>query len=124
MDLLTTDHKVIILETWKGLKKMNLTDIVCFSTDFQGVKIVLKDDSACFCSESLAKIASILNHSGFFRIHRKCIVNLLYFNELDKKHRILLIKYNDHLASLPVSRRNLKHLIFVLKKYFNQYPVN
>lgn len=110
-DAISYDQKAIIIRTWKGFRRIFTDDIMYIECDIQGLKIVLNKKNFCECPLSLKALSLFLNGLGFFRIHRKHIVNLAYVEEYDKdKHKLILLK-DEEFVHLEVSRRKINSFL-------------
>lgn len=103
-----SSENLVMIRTWKGIKKISITDIVYAKSDIQGTKVVFSDGTECDCPCSLSNLIEKLNTMDFFRIHRKYVININCIQEYFNNTATVQLQCKSIKVGLPVARRNKK----------------
>ena len=106
MSILNQQSKPFLLKTWKGIRRIDPSEIVFIQAELQGISITLIDGQVCESPTSLLTISQVLSALTFFRIHRKYLINALYVHEYLGFQSMVKIQKQQINIQLPVSRRN------------------
>lgn len=123
MDFLFHQGKPFLLKTWKGIKRIEPSEIVFIQSEQQGISVTLINGQVCESPTSLLAISKDLEMLTFFRIHRKFLVNVSFVCEYLSLHSLVRIQTEQVNIQLPVSRRNRRAFICFWQSIYQQEQV-
>lgn len=100
---LAHDNNKIMLTTGTGLEIFDLNEIIRFEAD-DNYSIIYFNGNRKYIivTKSLSVLESALSDSGFFRVHRKYLVNMKYVKKFIKNRRNPAVIMTDG-AEIPIS---------------------
>ncbi|MBN1181176.1 MAG: LytTR family transcriptional regulator DNA-binding domain-containing protein [Bacteroidales bacterium] len=123
MDFLFHQGKPFLLKTWKGIRRIEPSEIVFIQAEQQGISVTLINGQICESPSSLLAISEDLAKLTFFRIHRKFLINVTYVCEYLSLHSMVRIQTEQVNIQLPVSRRNRSAFICFWQSIYQQEQV-
>lgn len=112
LDTINTSKKKIVLKTTNSIHLVNLENIIRCEANANYTWVYTQDQPKLLISKSLKYFDELLDEYGFFRVHQSHLVNLNYFNRIDKVDGGVLI-LNDN-TSVPIAVRKRDTLFQLL----------
>ena len=115
---LLNDHKTlsrIVLSDQRNTYLVELTDIVRVMSDVNYTRFFLRDERQIVVAKTLKVYDEMLTPSGFFRSHQSHLINLLFFDRLDKAEGGVIFMKNGE--QVPISVRKKDDLIQALATF-------
>lgn len=106
--------KKIILKTADAIHIVNVEDIVRFEASGSYTKIYLNDRQAILVSRHLKEYESLLRDRNFYRIHRGHLVNVGYFDRLERRDGGFMIMKDK--SEVPISNQKKEELLQLIAK--------
>ncbi|MHA7129513.1 LytR/AlgR family response regulator transcription factor [Algoriphagus namhaensis] len=103
----------ILLNTDQELRLIQIDDIVYCESEGSYTQVVLSTGAKVMVSKNLKHLQSLLPREGFFRIHHSFLINLKYFDLLDKSHAKVRMVTGE---GLPLSRLRRKDFLALLRQ--------
>lgn len=82
-------------------------DIIYLEADGNYTNIIATDSTE-ISSYNLGKFEQKFANDNFIKISKSLIINAIHLSKFDKKNKKCILKYDDKIYELTVSRRNLK----------------
>jgi len=98
-------------------KSLELEKILYFTTVGKESIATTTDNQVFFCNLSLKALAERLPTWLFFRISKQSLINLEYYDSVDKTQKIVFLNCDGFEKSLKISERKLKNLDDMLHLY-------
>lgn len=113
LDTINIAQKKIVLKTSDSIHLVNLGNIVRCEADTNYTWVYIHEQPKILISKPLKHFEELLDEYGFFRVHQSHLVNLNYFNRIDKIDGGILI-LNDN-TSIPIAVRKRDMLYQLLE---------
>ena len=97
--------------TRKGHVFIDPEEIVYFKADSNYTHIYLKSKKQITVAKSLRHFDEGLKNSYFVRISRSVIINTTFLTELDRHKKACLLKYDEDMISLPITKNYISPLL-------------
>jgi two-component system LytT family response regulator len=104
--------KKIILKTFDHIHLVRMADIIYCESDDCYTRFHLMDGNRIMVSSTLKEYDELLGGSGFFRIHKSYLINLVHVMRFEKAEGGSIILTNNNV--LPVASRKRDQLIDML----------
>jgi two-component system LytT family response regulator len=106
----------IMLPTGSGMEVFELDEIIRCEADDNYTVIYLKDKKYIMITKNLSNMEIILSDNGFFRVHRKFIINMKYIKNLKKNKKNPTIILSDG-AEIPISEHRYHDFVSALERH-------
>jgi two-component system LytT family response regulator len=107
LDTINIAQKKIVLKTSDSIHLVNLGNIVRCEADTNYTWVYIFDHPKILISKPLKHFEELLDEYGFFRVHQSHLVNLNYFNRIDKIDGGILILNDNTSIPIAVRKRNM-----------------
>jgi two-component system LytT family response regulator len=106
--------KKIVLKTMENIYLVDMQDIThCESDGCYTVVHTIAGDSIVI-SKTLREFEDMLSESGFFRVHKSYLINMMHINRFEKHEGGYIILTNNH--KIPVASRKREELLELFEK--------
>jgi two-component system, LytTR family, response regulator len=107
-------NKKIILRTNESIHLLNLDNITCCDSDSSYTTIQTVEGKKIIVSRTLKEFEEMLTDSGFYRVHKSFLINLLHVKRFDRQEGGYIILTND--LKIPVASRKRDEMLGLLEK--------
>lgn len=107
---LTSSKTKIMLPTGNGLEIFDINEIVRCEADDNYTNIYFKDKKYLIVTRNLSQLENILSDVGFYRIHRKYLVNVNYVRKVKKSKTDPVVVMSDG-AQLSISEARMEEFL-------------
>jgi len=105
----------LAVPTMEGLLFIGLQEIIYCESDDKYTKIFLSDKKMVLSSRTMGDFEELLQHHGFFRIHKSYLINLGHLKKYLRGEGGQVIMANG--ATLDVSRRKKNELLDLVSQF-------
>lgn len=109
------DQKRIVLSDAQNTYLISILDIIRCESDINYTHFYLQDGRQVMVSKTLKVYDELLSEFGFFRSHQSHLVNLRFFDRLDKTEGGVIFLKNGE--TIPISTRKREGLLQELNKF-------
>lgn len=106
----------LCVSTLKGLQVIDPKDILYCEASSNYTNFYFTDGSTLCTSKNIQEYELLLNDSGFFRIHKSYVINLLHLKEYQRGDGGVVILSNK--KQLEVSRRRKEEFLRKVKSFY------
>ena len=106
--------KKIVLRTQENIYLVDLQDITHFESDGCYTKIFKSGGEQILISKNLKEFDEMLSDSGFYRVHKSYLINLLHISRFEKQEGGYIILTNG--VKIPVASRKREELLDLFEK--------
>lgn len=106
----------IMLPTGSGMEVLDLDEIIRCEADDNYTVIYLKDKKYILITKNLSNMEKILSDNGFFRVHRKFIININYIKKFIKNKKNPTVILRDG-AEIPISEQRYNDFVSALEEH-------
>jgi len=103
----------IVLSTQDGIYSYQLDEIVRCEADGNYTHFILSDGSSLLVSSTLLEYEKRLKDHGFFRVHKKHLINTKYFRHTEKSPSEVVVLTNG--SKVPLAWRRREELVSFIK---------
>lgn len=106
----------VMLPTGSGMEVFELDEIIRCEADDNYTVIYLKDKKYILITKNLSNMEKILSDNGFFRVHRKFIININYIKKFIKNKKNPTVILRDG-AEIPISEQRYNDFVSALEEH-------
>lgn len=103
----------IVLSTHDGIYSYQLDEIIRCEADGNYTHFLLNDGTSLLVSSTLLEYEKRLKEHGFFRVHKKHLVNTKYFRHTEKSPSEVVVLTNG--SKVPLAWRRREELVSFIK---------
>lgn len=111
----STQLKRLVLSDLRNTYLVDINDIIRVESEVNYTRFIIASKSPIVVSKTLKHFDELLSASGFFRSHQSHLVNLRYFDRLDKSEGGVIFLNNGE--SVPISMRKREKLLLSLEGF-------
>jgi two-component system LytT family response regulator len=106
--------KQLVLSDADNVYLVQVSEIIRCQSEDNYTRFFLSDGRKLLISKTMKEFAELLGKSGFFRSHQSHLINLAFFDHLDKRDGGTIFLRDG--ASVPLATRKKDQLIQALKE--------